>query len=178
MVEKLPSSFRLGEPLREEDKAFVIDQKPLLVDINVSKYGFDFSFKARKEIVTDSPSNPLYKQVGEMPRFPGCEDKNTIQERKDCATGELLKFIYSNIKYPLYARENKIEGTAVITFVVEEDGSVSGARIVRDIGGGCGEEALRVVNLINERDIRWIPGKQKGLPVRVQFNLPIKFSLG
>lgn len=88
-----------------------------------------------------------------------------------------MKFIYTNLKYPADARAHKIEGTAVITFVVEKDGSVSGARIVREIGGGCAEEALRVVNLMNEWDIRWIPGKQEGLPVRVQFNLPIKFTL-
>ncbi len=170
-------SFRIGEPLKEEDKAFVIDQKVLLSDINVSKYGFDFSFEEKEEEEAPPPPDQLYKEVGEMPRFPGCEDKNTVSERKTCASRELLKFIYTNLKYPADARAHKIEGTAVVTFVVEKDGSVSGARIVREIGDGCAEEALRVVNLINERNIRWIPGKQEGLPVRVQFNLPVKFTI-
>ena len=115
--------------------------------------------------------------VEQMPRFPGCENKGSEAEKKTCAQQELLKFIYKNIKYPAIARENGVEGTAVVTFVVEKDGSVTDARVVRDIGAQCGDEALRVVNLMNQQGIKWTPGKQRGRPVRVQFNLPVKFKL-
>lgn len=60
-----------------------------------------------------------------------------------------------------------------VTFIIETDGSVTNARILRGIGGGCDKEALRVI----ENMPKWIAGKQDGKPVRVQFNMPIKFSL-
>jgi len=65
----------------------------------------------------------------------------------------------------------------VLTFVVEKDGTISEEIIVRDIGAGCGQESLRVVKLMNKEKIKWTPGKQDGKPIRVQFNLPIKFKL-
>lgn len=119
----------------------------------------------------------IFKVVEEMPRFPGCEDLATNEERKACADKKMLQFIYDNIQYPAIARENGIEGTVVIRFVVEADGSIQKAEIVRDIGGKCGEEALRVVNLMNTLPQKWTPGKQRGKPVRVWFNLPVKFIL-
>ena len=120
---------------------------------------------------------PIYKVVEQMPRFPGCEDEADEQLRKECAQQELLKYIYKNLSYPEEARTNETEGTVVITFVVSEDGTVTDAKIVREIGDGCGAEALRVVNEMPTQGIYWIPGKQRGNPVRVQFNLPIKFKL-
>lgn len=113
----------------------------------------------------------------DMPRFPGCEDLGSKKEKEECAKLKLLEFIYANIEYPAIARENGVEGTAVVSFVVEKDGRVKDAKIVREIGGGCGEEALRVVEHMNDAGKRWIPGKQRGKPVRVMFNLPVKFKL-
>ncbi len=119
----------------------------------------------------------IFKVVEEMPRFPGCEDLATTDERKACADRKMLQFIYDNILYPGIARENGIEGTVVIRFVVETDGSIQKAEVVRDIGGRCGEEALRVVELMNNMPVKWTPGRQRGKPVRVWFNLPVKFIL-
>lgn len=85
----------------------------------------------------------------------------------------MLKFIYDNIQYPGIARENGVEGTVVVQFVVEKDGSITDVKVIRDIGAGCGAEAMRVVNKMP----KWNPGKQRGRPVRVQFNLPVKFKL-
>ena len=119
----------------------------------------------------------IFKVVEEMPRFPGCEDLGSMAEKKKCADKKMLEFIYKNIKYPAIARENGVEGMVVITFVVEKDGSVTDARVVRDIGAQCGQEALRVVNLMNTKGIKWHPGKQRGRSVRVQFNLPVRFKL-
>ena len=89
----------------------------------------------------------------------------------------MLEFIYQNIRYPVIARESAIEGTVVVRFVVETDGSLQDIELVRDIGGGCGEEATRIVRLMNEKGLRWTPGEQRGRPVRVQFHLPVRFKL-
>ena len=75
------------------------------------------------------------------------------------------------------ARENNVQGTAVIRFIVEKDGSLTEMEIVRDPGAGLGREALRVVNLMNQLEAKWTPGKQNARPVRVRFNLPVKFRL-
>lgn len=116
----------------------------------------------------------IFKVVEEMPRYPGCETQaGDAKAKKECADKKMLEFIYKNIKYPAIARENGVEGTVVVTFVVEKDGSITDAKIVRDIGAQCGDEALRIVNMMP----KWIPGKQRGNPVRVQFNLPVRFKL-
>ncbi|MBQ0016247.1 MAG: energy transducer TonB [Bacteroidales bacterium] len=85
----------------------------------------------------------------------------------------LYKYLGENIKYPSLAKENNITGKVYVTFVVEKDGSIANPRILRDIGGGCGQEAIRVVKSMP----KWKPGKQRGKAVRVQFNLPVSFNL-
>lgn len=122
-----------------------------------------------KEKVPDE----IFQVVEEMPRFPGCESEGDKEAQKKCASDKMIKFIYGNIKYPPIARENGVEGTVVIRFVVDKDGSVTAPEIVRDIGAQCGAEALRVVNMMP----KWIPGKQRGQAVKVYFNLPVKFRL-
>lgn len=102
----------------------------------------------------------IFTVVESMPTYPG----------GDAAR---MKFLQENIKYPQMARESGIQGTVYVTFVVEPDGSVSDVRVLRGIGGGCDEEAVRVIKAMP----KWIPGKQRGKPVRVQFNMPIKFTL-
>ncbi|MBR4300680.1 MAG: energy transducer TonB [Bacteroidales bacterium] len=109
---------------------------------------------------TDEVDDAVFVVVEKSPEFPGGDDS-------------LYAFIGRNIKYPEAAKKNKIEGRVFVTFVIEKDGQVSSAKILRDIGGGCGEEALRVVNSMP----KWKPGTQRGNPVRVQFNLPIMFQL-
>ncbi len=114
----------------------------------------------------------------QMPRFPGCEDLAGDKKAADkCATTELLKFLSSKLNYPALARENGVQGTVVIRFIVEKDGSLTEMEIVRDPGAGLGREALRVVNLMNQMEGKWTPGKQNARPVRVRFNLPVKFRL-
>lgn len=111
------------------------------------------------------------------PRFPGCDSVADAAALKTCSENKLLQYLYGKIKYPEYALQHSIEGRCVITFVVEKDGKISHAKILKDIGGGCGEEALRVVHSMNELPQPWIPGKHKGEVVRVRFNLPVKFQL-
>ncbi|MBQ7280009.1 MAG: energy transducer TonB [Bacteroidales bacterium] len=102
----------------------------------------------------------IFTVVENDPEFPGGMDA-------------LYKYLSSNIKYPAIAKENNITGRVYVTFVVEKDGSIANPRILRDIGGGCGQEAIRVVKSMP----KWTPGKQRGKAVRVQFNLPVSFNL-
>ena len=112
--------------------------------------------------------------VEQMPMFPGCEaDGGSKEETRRCAQQRMLDFIYDQVKYPRLAIENRVEGTAVISFVVEKDGSITNTKVVRDPGAMTGQAALDVVNSFP----KWLPGQQRGRPVRVQFNLPVKFKL-
>lgn len=102
----------------------------------------------------------IFKVVEKMPLFNGGKE-------------ELYSYLGKNIKYPEEAKQKGIEGTVFVTFVVEKDGSVTNVKILRGIGAGCDEEAYRVVQTMP----RWTPGYQDGKPVRVSFNLPIKYKL-
>ncbi len=102
----------------------------------------------------------IFTVVEEQPGYPGGEEAR-------------IGYLQQNIKYPEEAKELGIQGKVFVTFVVEVDGTISDVRVLRGIGGGCDEEAIRVVRSMP----KWVPGKQRGVPVRVQFNLPIKFTL-
>lgn len=115
----------------------------------------------------------IFKVVEKMPSFPGCETIRDKAEKRKCSNEKMYAFIDEKMEYPELAKNNGIEGTVVIRFVVERDGTIANPEIIRDIGAGCGKEALRIVKTFP----RWNPGKQRGRPVRVQFNLPVKFNI-
>lgn len=159
------------DPITYEEKIKIVDRSAN--EVVVVGYGVN-----QKNKSMPSETEEIFKVVEEMPRFPGCEDSVGDEKmKKDCADRKMLEFIYKNIKYPKEARDKGIEGMVVVSFIVEKDGSVTNAEIKRDIGGGCDEEALRVINLMPAQNLRWIPGKQQGQPVRVLFNIPIRFKL-
>ena len=120
--------------------------------------------------------NVMIDIVEELPRFPGCEDKPK-RERKACSDQKMLQFVYGNIIYPAFAREKGVEGTVVIRFYIDKDGTVKDPEILKDIGAGVGAEALRVVNMMKNMGKKWIPGTQRGKAVKVYYNLPVKFHL-
>lgn len=102
----------------------------------------------------------IFTGVEEMPQFPGGEKA-------------LYAYVTKQLKYPELAKENEIQGTVYVTFVIQVDGTITNPKVVRGIGGGCDEEAIRIVKGMPN----WTPGKQGGKPVRVQYNLPIRFKL-
>jgi protein TonB len=139
---------------------------------------FPFALLAQEESQVAPDSGKIYKIVQVMPRFPGCESPDMIlMEKGLCAQEKLLEFVSQNVKYPEGARQDGIEGIVIIGFVVELDGTLTNIQVVREIGGGCGEEGKRVVELMNTLPERWTPGKMDGEDVRVLFNLPVKFKL-
>lgn len=116
--------------------------------------------------------------VEEMPRFPGCEEQTlSTKEKENCANKELLKYVMSQIKYPTIARENGITGPVVVRFVVDRQGQIADSKIMRDIGGGCGAEVIRVLKEMNSDVGAWTPGRQQGRKVKVLFTLPVRFTL-
>lgn len=94
-------------------------------------------------------------------------------EQMPAFRGNLGEFLAKELRYPEVAKENGVKGTVVIQFVVNEKGEITNPFILKDIGGGCGEEALRVVRSMPP----WLAGAQRGVPVKVQMNLPIRFVL-
>ena len=115
--------------------------------------------------VDDEPEQAVVEEtpfvsVEKMPEFPGGEEA-------------LYKYLSKNLKYPDIAKEQNLQGKVFVQFIVEKDGSISNPKAVRDIGGGCGEEAVRVVRGMP----KWTPGKQRTQTVRVQYTLPVVFQL-
>ena len=108
----------------------------------------------------DLQEEEVFLSVEENPEFPG-------------GPAKLLEYVQKNLKYPMMARESDIQGKVFVGFVVEKDGSVSNVKVLRGIGGGCDEEAVRVVQSLP----KFKPGKQRGNPVRVAYTLPIVFKL-
>lgn len=122
--------------------------------------GVDVSeLNKNQEIASEEVEKP-FTVVEQPPDFPGGDESR-------------VKFLRENIKFPQMARESGIEGTVYVTFVVEKSGKISSVKVLRGIGGGCDEEAIRVIKQMPD----WKPGKQNGQAVRVQFNMPIKFTL-
>ncbi len=115
--------------------------------------------KTEEEVVDDEEVT-IFTVVESSSEFPG-------------GAGKLNEFLAANLKYPAQARETGTQGLVYVTFVVEKDGSLTDIKVLRDIGSGCGEEAIRVVKMMP----KWKPAKQRGKPVRQQFNLPIRFNL-
>jgi len=102
----------------------------------------------------------VFTVVEQSPEFPGGADK-------------LNRYLTDNLHYPDEAKMNSISGTVYVQFVIDKKGQISDAKVLRGIGSGCDEEALRVIKAMP----RWKPGMQRGKPVRVAFNMPVKFSL-
>ncbi len=112
--------------------------------------------KPKQEEVTDE----IFVVVEDQPAFPG-------------GNAAMMKFLSDNIKYPVIAQENGIQGRVICNFVVEKDGSITDVQVVRGVDPSLDREAVRVVQQMP----RWKPGKQRGQAVRVRFTLPVVFRL-
>lgn len=120
--------------------------------------------KPREEELVEEESlegeETLYVFVEEEASFPGGEEA-------------LFDYITKNLQYPLEGREGMVTGTVVVKFVVEKDGTLTNVQLLRDIGMGCGKEAVRMVKGMP----KWIPGKNNGKAVRSIYTLPLNFDL-
>jgi len=109
--------------------------------------------------VVEEKEEPL-QFVEQMPEFPG-------------GTDAMMKYLNANIRYPSIATEMGITGRVILQFVVDKHGKINAVKVLRGIGGGCDEEAIRVVKSMPS----WKPGRQNGKEVPVYFTLPVVFQL-
>ena len=131
----------------------------LIVDGNIGATIKKIEIKDDDEKVHDDENTP-FKIVEEEAEFPG-------------GYGKLIEYLAKSIQYPQQALETGTKGGVMLTFVVEKDGSITDIKVIRDIGSGCGQEAIRVVKEMP----KWKPAKQRGKVVRQQFVLPVSFDL-
>lgn len=175
VIEEVPE-----EELLEEDEPEFVDQ-----DIEEEEV-----VEEVEEVEEEAPPPPpppppppapeeeeVFVIVEQNPRFPGCENEGSKAEKEACAKKKMLEYIYGNLKYPAIARENGIEGSVVIQFVVNKQGRIDDITLARGIGAGCDEAALKVVKGMNKLPKGWTPGKQRGKAVKVKYTLPIRFKL-
>ena len=113
---------------------------------------------ATKEDV--SADNTVRDVVEQMPSFPGGKEA-------------MMSYVSRSIKYPTVAEENGTQGLVIVSFVVEKNGSISGAKVIRSVDPSLDKEALRIIRSMP----RWTPGKQDGKPVRVKYTVPVSFRL-
>ena len=119
--------------------------------------------KAQQVVVTEQPKEEetkIFEVVEQMPSFPGGD-------------AALMAFLSKNIKYPVVAEENGIQGRVIATFVVERDGSITDVKVVKSVDPSLDKEAVRVLKSMP----KWIPGKQNGSAVRVKYTVPVTFRL-
>lgn len=119
---------------------------------------FNLSLMAQAEMKEADTSSvkqdSIYTNVDVKPMFKGSQDS-------------LNKWFRDNLKYPETAKKAGAYGTIIVGFIVEKDGSLTNVKIIKGIGGGCDEEAIKIVKAMP----KWDPGKQKCVPVRYQYNL-------
>lgn len=110
--------------------------------------------------VIEEEDNVVFQVVETMPSFPGGD-------------ADLFKFLSTNVKYPVIAQENGIQGRVICQFVVNKDGTIVDVEVVRSVDPSLDKEAIRVIKSMP----KWSPGKQRGKPVRVKYTLPVNFKL-
>lgn len=152
----------IEQPIIQEipDEVEIEDKIEVNFDVDVKE-----ETVIKEVVIADAPvvekADEIFDVVENSPEFPGGMEAWN-------------KYLSSNLKYPTQARRMGVEGTVYVVFVVNTDGSIQDVELLRGIGGGCDEEALRVV----AGAPKWTPGKQRGRPVRVRMRLPIRFKLG
>ena len=148
-------------PPSMEELVIVEDEEELEDELKIEDMDIDEDMEIEiveeeEEIIEDQ----IFTIVEQMPQFGGGES-------------DLLNYLAKNIKYPQMAKESGISGIVYVTFVVGKNGKVGEVKVLRGIGGGCDKEAVRVVKTMPD----WKAGKQRGKPVSVQYNLPVRFVL-
>ena len=159
-----PPVIKPDELVKEEEQPItqkeVVGSKEAISNVTFDKGTDDVAAPVATNNQITEEADALFVIVEQMPQFPGGEN-------------EMMKFIKNNLRYPPLAQENGISGTVIINFVVDRDGRISNIKVARGIGGGCDEEAVRVLNKMPA----WSPGKQGGKAVRVSYTVPFRFIL-
>ena len=177
VVEKVKSSVKFTAPVIKKDDEVkpedelksqdeIMNSKVAIGALNVVGNDESGEVLKAKEVIATEPVKPkeeenkVFDVVEQMPSYPG-------------GMSALMQYLSSNIKYPVIAEENGIQGRVICTFVVERDGSITDVKIAKSVDPSLDKEAMRVVSSMP----KWIPGKQNGSAVRVKYTLPVTFRL-
>lgn len=164
VVKFLPPKVTEKEVPEEEEMPTIEEVKkaPVIGAENIEGPGEVVFEEPPAEIGTgeEEAAPQIFTVVEQMPEFPG-------------GTQALMKYLAKNIHYPASAIERGIEGSVYVSFVVGPDGSITNVQVLKGIGSGCDQEAVRVI----ERMPPWKPGKQSGRAVTVRYQLPVRFKL-
>jgi len=176
VVEKVKSSVKFTAPeIKKDDEVKPEDELKSQDDLsktNTAIGAFDVKgndeaegevLKAKEVVVDEKPKEEetkVFDVVEQMPQFPG-------------GPNALFEYLSKNIKYPVVAEENGIQGRVIVTFVVERDGSITDVKVAKSVDPSLDKEAMRVVKSMPH----WIPGKQNGSAVRVKYTVPVTFRL-
>ena len=177
VVEKVKSSVKFTPPvIKKDDEVKPEEELKSQEDLNKTKTAigsFDVKgndeaggevLKAKEVIAQPEPpkeeETKVFDVVEVMPSFPGGQ-------------AALFEWLSKNIKYPVVAEENGVQGRVIVTFVVERNGSITDVQVVKSVDPSLDKEAVRVVKAMPH----WIPGKQNGSAVRVKFTVPVTFRL-
>ncbi len=177
VIEKVKSSIKFTAPVIKKDNE-VKDEDEIdlqkVENTNTSIGAFNVEgndevggevLKAKEEIAQPEPpkheeENKVFDVVEQMPSFPGGQ-------------AALMAWLSQNIKYPVIAAENGVQGRVIVQFVVEKDGSVTDVHVAKSVDPSLDKEAARVVKAMP----KWNPGKQNGSAVRVKYTVPVMFKL-
>lgn len=113
----------------------------------------------------------LIPPIEENPLWQGC-DTLPYGDRSNCTQSSFLEFVADNIRYPAICLEEGVYGVVYLSFLIQADGSIADIRLLRGVHPALDAEAKRILELMP----KWVPGKQRGKPVDVRYNVPIKFS--
>ena len=163
---KIASTKFLPPKIMEDEKVVEEEVPPVVEEIkgNTAEVTQEGTEENLNEVVATGNA-----EVGEVSEDPvlWVAEKPTFQ-------GDYVKFLQSNIKYPPSAANNQISGRVVVEYVLDKDGTVSNVKVLKGIGYGCDEEAVRVVKLMSGK---WTPGKNNGHAVKFKTMVPILFKL-
>lgn len=155
-----PPAPKLTDLIEIVDQELDIDEELEIQDAeadveNRTDYSYDYDGAGYDE--GDYGEEDVFQVVEDMPTFPG----------------DINKWLGKNVKYPVIAQENNIQGRVTVQFVIERDGSITDVKVLRGVDPSLDKEAVRVVKSMP----KWKPGKQRGKPVRVSYTVPINFRL-
>ncbi len=158
-----------NEMVATADPNVTVDDVPTIDDLQgrvIDNFTNENPVIGETSIINRVTSEPVVKKEdyilfpSQMPEYVG-------------GTLAMMTFLGENINYPRHALDIGIEGTVYVSFIINTDGSISDATVVKGIGFGCDEEAVRAIMSMK----KWLPGKQNATPVRVKTTIPIKFEL-
>ncbi len=177
VVEKVKSSIKFTAPVIKKDNEVrpedelksqdeIMNTKIAIGALNVQGNDESGEVLKAKEVIATEPVKPkeeenkVFDVVEQMPSFPG-------------GMSALMNYLNNNIKYPVIAEENGIQGRVIVQFIVGKDGHISNVKVAKSVDPSLDKEAVRVVKSMP----KWIPGKQNGQAVTVRYTLPVTFRL-